>query len=155
MNRRQKNPNTKTFRFFNANPKGRLTGDCVIRAISIATNTDYNDVVMGLAEMMCETGYDMQCPQGFDRYLAKLGWIKQKQPRKDNGKKYTGEEFCKYLNKNLDGWYGEGIVANIGGNHTVAIMPTDNLDKQENWKVFDTWNSTQGSIGNYWIKKEC
>lgn len=154
MNRRQKNPNTKTFRFFNANPKGRLTGDCVIRAISIATKKDYNEVVMGLAETMCETGYDMQCPEGFDRYLAKLGWTKQKQPRKDNGKKYTGEEFCNLLNKY--GWWNcDGIIANIGGNHTVAIMPTDKNDPKENWKVFDTWNSTQGSIGNYWIKKEC
>lgn len=153
MNRRQKYPNTKTFRFFNANPKDRFTGDCVIRAISTATKMNYNDVVMGLAETMCETGYDMQSPEGFDRYLARLGWIKQKQPRKANGTKYTGEEFCKYLNKNLDGWYGEGIIANIGGHHTVAIMPTDNLDKQENWKVFDTWNSTDGSIGNYWVNK--
>lgn len=154
MNRRQKYPNTKTFRFFNANPKGRITGDCRIRAICTATKTDYNKVVMDLARIQCETGYDQTTNQGIAILLKEYGWEKQKQPRKADGSKYTGKQFCKLLNKERrDGWYGEGIVANIGGNHTVAIMPTDNLDSTENWKVFDIWDSTDGCIGNYWIKK--
>lgn len=154
MERRQKYPNTKTFRYFNANPKGRITADCSIRAISKATGLDYNDVVMGLAKVQCETGYEPTMGKGLEIYMESIGWEKQSQPKKASGKKYTGEEFCKYLNKNLDGWYGEGIVANIGGHHMVAIMPTDNLDKQENWKVFDIWDSTDGCIGNYGTKKK-
>lgn len=151
MNRRQKYPNTTTFRFYNANPKGRITGDCRIRAICTATNTDYNQVVMDLAKVQCETGYDQCTGQGIDILMKRYGWVKQKQPRKANGKKYTGEEFCKLLNKEQTEY--EGIVANIGGHHEVAIMPT-HLDRTENWKVFDIWDSTDGCIGNYWIK-EC
>jgi hypothetical protein len=151
MNRRQKYPNTKTFRFFNANPKGRITGDCRIRAICTATKVDYNKVVMDLAEIQCETGYDQCTNQGIDILLERYGWEKQRQPRKANGTKYTGKEFCKLLNKS--GGFGDGIVANIGGHHEVAIMSTDPNDPQENWKVFDIWDSTDGSIGNYWIKK--
>ena len=151
MNRRQKYPNTKTFRFFNANPKNRITGDCRIRAICTATKTDYNKVVMDLARIQCETGYDQVSNQGIDILLKEYGWEKQKQPRKANGTKYTGEQFCKLLNKEKSSL--GGIVANIGGHHVVAIMPTDPLDDKENWKVFDIWDSTEGCIGNYWIKK--
>lgn len=150
--RRQKYPNTTTFRFFNANPKGRLTCDCVTRAICTATGKDYNDVVRDMAEIQIETGYEASSKEGIDRLMQKYGWQKQKQIKKPNGRKYTGVEFCKYLNAHMYGDYGTGIVANLGGNHTVAIMPTDNFDKQENWKVFDIWDSTDGCIGNYWIK---
>ena len=79
-----------------------------------------------------------------------------KQPRKRDGTKFTGKEFCEYLQRYLDdpGVYGvmddEGIeisrniVANIGGNHVVAI---------KDGKVWDIWNSTRGCIGNYWVKE--
>lgn len=151
MNRRQRYPNTKYFRFYNANPKGRITGDCRIRAICTATGTDYNKVVMDLAKIQCETGYDQCANQGIDILLKQYGWEKQPQPRKDNGKKYTGVEFCKWLNDHPE--FRSGIVANMGTHHEVAIMPTDMNDRKENWKVFDIWDSTNGCVGNYWIKK--
>ena len=59
-----------------------------------------------------------------------------KQPRKANNKKYTGKEFCKKHN--------ETCVANIGGHHVVCI---------KNGKVHDIWDSTDGCIGNYWVKE--
>jgi len=151
MERRQKYPNTKTFRYFNANPKGRITADCSIRAISKATGLDYNDVVMGLAQVQCETGYEPTTGKGLEIYMDSIGWEKQSQPKKSSGKKYTGEEFCKLLNKEKKD--SSPIIAHIGGNHIVAIVPTDMNDPQENWKVFDIWDSTDGCIGNYWTKK--
>ena len=54
-----------------------------------------------------------------------------------DGTKYTGKEFCKRARKY------ERYVANLGGNHTVAIV---------NGKVNDIWDSTDGCIGNYWTK---
>lgn len=143
--------NTKTYRFFNANPKGRITGDCVTRAITKATGKDYNDVVMDLARIHVETGYDGETKEGYSRLLEEYGWVKNPQPKKPSGKKYTGEEFCKLLNKEKKD--SSPIIAHIGGNHIVAIVPTDMNDPQENWKVFDIWDSTDGCIGNYWTKK--
>lgn len=35
-NRQKKYPNTDTFEFYNANPSGKYTTDCVARAISAA-----------------------------------------------------------------------------------------------------------------------
>ena len=58
-----------------------------------------------------------------------------KQPRKSDNTKYIGKEFCKMFKGTC--------VANIGGHHIVCI---------KDGKVHDIWDSTDGCIGNYWIK---
>lgn len=144
MGRKEKYPDTETFVFYNQNPHNRFTTDCVIRAISAATRIPYNQVVMEMAELQCKTGFDMSEKVCINRYLASKGWAMHKQPRKADGRKYTGKEFCEAL------WRGDlgienddRIIANIGGHHVVAII---------SWQVWDTWDSTGGSIGNYWTK---
>lgn len=145
MNRQQKYPDTTTFHYHNQNPKNRITTDCVIRAISTATEIPYNQVVMELAKLQCETGYDDGDSKLYDKYLQSKGWIKKHQPRKLENTKYTGKEFCREVYEGTT--WGEGdytrIVAHIGGNHVVAII---------DGKVWDIWNSTDGCIGNYWVK---
>ena len=137
--REEKYPNTETFNFHNANPKNRITGDCVFRAFSLAMGQDYNKTVMEMAELMCETGYALNDSKGEAKYLELKGWTKHPQPKKANGTKYTGKEFCKMIaNKK------ERYIAHIGGHHVVAIV---------NGKVNDTWDSTGGCIGTYWTKK--
>lgn len=140
MKRNEKYPDTNTFRFYNANPKGRITGDCVFRAIATASAIPYNDVVMDLAKIQCETGYDPCEPRTFGKYLESKGFTKHSQLRKYDGTKYTGREFCELLQRTHN---KQKIVANVGGGHTVAII--DN-------KIVDTWNSTEGCVGNYWTK---
>ena len=43
--RREKYPETNTFTYYNANPKGKITCDCVLRAVCTALNEPYNDVM--------------------------------------------------------------------------------------------------------------
>lgn len=133
--RREKYPDTKTFKFYNANPKGKFTGDCVIRAICTALDKRYEEVYRELLELCLKNGYSIASKENYAKYLELQGWTKMKQPRKSNNTKYTGEEFCKIYN----GTY----IANIGGNHVVCI---------KNGKVHDIWDSTDGCIGNYWVK---
>lgn len=45
---------------------------------------------------------------------------------------------------------GMSFIANIGGHHMVCIKETGGLHGSH--KVHDTWNSTDGCIGNYWTK---
>jgi hypothetical protein len=134
--RREKYPDTKTFTFYNANPKGKITCDCVARAVCTALGESYNDVLKEMFNMSIETGYEYTDSKCMDKYLQSKGWTKMKQPRKKNNTKYTGEEFCKI--------YRGTYVANIGGHHVVCI---------KNGKVHDTWDSTDGCIGNYWVKE--
>lgn len=131
-----KYPDTETFTYYNANPKGRITSDCVCRAISTALNQSWEITMIEMAKMACQAGYDPADPKGFDLYLKSKGWKKMKQPRKADNTKYTGSEFCKEF---------KGVcIANIGGHHTVCI---------KDGKVHDIWDSTYKTIGNYWVKK--
>lgn len=138
--RSQKYPDTSTFHFYNANPRNRITGDCAYRAIATATGIDYNEVVMALAKVHCDTGYEPTEGKGLEAYMTSIGWVKHSQPRKPDGTKYTGKEFCKMIQKYH--WTGS-FLCNIGGHHMVAII---------DGKVNDIWDSTDGCIGNYWTK---
>lgn len=150
MNRQQKYPDTSTFHFYNANPKNKFGDDCVIRTIATALGQSWEQTVRELTEVGIKYGYVLNDKHTYDRYLKQKGWIKHKQPRKDDNTKYTGQEFCNLLQGkdnikyNLDILRLQtkgNIIAHIGGNHIVAIV---------NHKVYDTWNSTDGCIGNYW-----
>lgn len=143
MTRQEKYPETSTFHYYNANPKNKITTDCVIRAIATALEQDYNKTVMEMAEMQCKTGYDDGDKKLYDKYLQSKGWRKYNQPRKWDNTKYTGEDWCRELAQNYRTPRYKRIVANIGGHHTVAII---------NYKVWDIWDSTDGCIGNYWVK---
>lgn len=147
MTRQQKYPETSTFHYHNANPHNRITTDCVIRAISTATEIPYNQVVMELAELQCKTGYDDGDVKLYDKYLKSKGWVKYNQPRKADNTKYTGKEWCKQLQEDYDWVINpdkiKRMVAHIGGHHVVAIV---------DGRVWDIWDSTCKTIGNYWIK---
>ena len=148
MTRQQKYPETSTFRYYNANPKGRITTDCVIRAISTATEIPYHQVVMEMAELQCKTCYDDGDAKLYDQYLKSKGWVKYKQPRKPDGTKYTGKEFCKEASQRFE-LLDRNIIANIGGGHIVCIKANSFY---EGHKVWDIWDCTHKCIGNYWIK---
>ena len=97
MKRTEKYPETTTFHYYNANPKNRITGDCTFRAICTALGQTWEETVVEMAMLSCETGYAVNDTKGVEKYMEKKGWIKHKQPRKPDGKKYTGAEFCKML----------------------------------------------------------
>lgn len=147
-----KYPDTDTFHFHNANPKGKITTDCSIRAISTVLGQSWEDTIREMTELSIKTGHFINCNKLIDKYMKLKGFICCKQPRKADNTKYTGEEFCRTLMHPI---YSEDlkltdksfeinrILANIGGHHIVAIM---------SGQIWDTWNSTSGSIGKVWVK---
>ncbi len=146
MKRQDKYPDTQTFHYYNANPKGRITGDCTFRAICTALGQSWEQTVMEMAALSCETGYAINDSKGIERYMELKGWHKCRQPRKWNNTKYTGKEWCELLQSGRELPFSGDItqlVANIGGGHIVAII---------DGKVWDVWDSTDGCIGNYWVK---
>lgn len=138
---------TEVFHFHNANPKGKRTTDCVTRALSTALEIPYETVVRELAELQIKTGYDSADSTLYGKYLKSKGWVKHRQPRCYDNTKYTGKAFCCEIRAGYGGNFPEleyqRIIAHIGGHHIVAIV---------NGKVWDTWDSTDGCIGNYWVK---
>lgn len=137
MTRQQKYPDTNTFKYHNANPKNKITADCVIRALCTALDEPYETVYRELFEFSIKCGYMLNETQCYDKYLQSKGWIKHKQPRKADNTKYTGKEFCERAR------VYENYIINIGGHHIAAIV---------NGKVNDIWDCTYKCVGNYWTK---
>lgn len=143
--------NTKYFNYYNANPKDKKTGDCVIRALSIAMKKSWDDVLTDLYHYAMKYKQMLNDDMLYKKYLKDNGWIMLKQPRKYDNTKYTGFEFCEEIQdgssfKHDDGYEideVDNIIAHIGGHHIVAII---------DGKITDTWDSSGGCIGNIWIK---
>lgn len=151
MRREDRYPETDTFVYYNRNPKNRLTSDCVVRAISTAMDIDYDRVLFEMAYIASETGYGVTDTKCVDAYMKHYGWKKYRQPRHRDNTKFTGRQFCEWLSVNCENGAAGYILCNIGGNHMVAIKPTNHDGINCQYKVHDIWDSTDGCIGNYWV----
>lgn len=124
------------YTFHNANPKNRLTAaDCVPRAISTATGKSWEEVTRSLTEEAIKQYSVLNEKKVYDTWLTRNGWVKNKQPRKRNNKKYTVEEFAALNNK---GTYVVGVASHL----TVVV----------DGEILDTWNCSSKTVGNYWSK---
>lgn len=133
----RKQPNeTSTFHYNNANPKNLRASDCAFRAISLFTGNSWDKVYTDL----CAYGFKMRRAPNekkvYEKYLDDLGYIKQSQPRKSDGTKYTVREFCKR---------SEGTILVSTANHLSCIV---------DGKVNDTWDCGSDCVGNYWKKNK-
>lgn len=124
------------FKKLNVNPKGVKSGDCVIRAITTATKKDYFEVVDEMVKIYKKTGYIINDKHGYEKYLKTLGYEKQKQPRKPDGKKYTLKEF---------------IDIKAEPNKSYIISLANHLTAVENKVLIDIWDCSHKCVLNYWI----
>jgi len=128
-------PETSTFHFHNENPKGRRTGDCVIRAIARASGDSWEDTLTGLFHVGLRVKSELAYRDCYEKYLGERGWLKHKQPRKDDGTKYTVAEWCrKHRNATM--------VVSVA-NHLTCII---------DGKCNDIWNCTGMTVLNYWTR---
>ena len=143
MKRIDKYPDTDTFHYYNANPHNKLAGDCVIRAVCTVLEQTWEQTLKEMCDIGIKYGYVPSDDKVIARYMESKGWYKLKQPRKLDNTKYTGKEFCNHIDDLIPYYSGERVLANIGGHHIVAIV---------DGKVNDIWDSTDGCIGNFWVK---
>lgn len=127
--------NPSVFQYFNANPMGNNTNDCVIRSICGVTGREWDDVMLDLTMFAIKHKRMIDDPDLYTKYLKQNGWKKHGQPKKNNGKKYTAYEWAPTFK-------GKAI-AHVGAHHMVMIS---------HGKVWDTWYSLDGIVGNYWTK---
>lgn len=132
--RQEKYPETKTFHYYNANPKNRITGDCTFRAIALAIGKSWESVVREYTELMIQTGYYDSRPSFTTRFLNQFGWVKHSQPRHTDGTKFTVRELARSSKQTM-------IVTMAG--HMTCI---------KDGKVWDIWDCGDKCVGNYWTK---
>ena len=123
------------FIFCNPNPENNLVGDCVIRAISIATSTDWDTVYANI----CVQGYEMKdMPSSnsvWSAFLLNNGFKRYVIPN-ECPDCYTVKDFCKD--------HSRGCFILATGTHVVTCI---------NGNHFDTWDSSN-EVPIFYFKKE-
>ena len=119
----------------NPNPKNRIVGDCVVRAISILLNKTSEEVY----EDICVLGremYDMPSSnEVWSEYLYSKGYTRKIIPDRCPAC-YTVRQFCE------DHRFGEYLLAM--GTHVVTVIDGN---------YYDTWDSGQEIPIYYWRKE--
>lgn len=125
----------------NVNPKNRKTGDCSTRALVGTLRLPYADVLKMQMEETLKTFYDPTSKQIMEQVLGHFGYVKVKQPRKANGKKYTvGEMDMLLTEKQLH----DGVLVTVANHHTCITRG----------HVVDIWDCRNMCVGNYYVKPE-
>lgn len=120
----------------NPNPKGRSSGDCVIRAISIAQNMSWDETYIALCAMGLEIGDWGNNNDVWSVYLRRCGYKRYVIPNTCPDC-YTINDFA---NENPTGTF---ILCT--GTHVVAVIDGD---------YYDAWDSGREVPIYYWQKEK-
>ena len=123
----------------NVNPKNRRTGDCSTRALVSTLNISYEDALKLQIKYALKTFYDPTSKQVMEKVLNEFGYVKMKQPRKYDGKKYKVKELDEIISKEVR---NRGVLVTVANHHTCIVG--DN--------IIDIWNCGNKSVGNYYVK---
>lgn len=121
---------------YNNNPKKKRGNDCVVRAISFATQTLWEDVYWELAKLGIKKGLMLNDNKNWKAYLKRQGYQQNKMPRREDNTRYTVEEFT-------------NEIAEDGKTYIVSI--SKHLTVIKGKKLYDTFDCSKKSVGNYWI----
>ena len=131
----------------NNNPKNKKTCDCTVRAFMEITDLTIEQIIQELTAIYLKTGWFINDPKCYDKWLKDKGYVKQKQIKHADNSKYTAHEFCNYLNDNMKD--KTPVIAHVGGHHISVFIYTE----ENGYMVQDIWDCTNKCVGNYWIKK--
>ena len=136
--------NTEYYTYYNANPKNKLGGDCVIRAIALATGQSWEQTVRELTELGIKHGLVCNDQKLYPKYLESKGFIQAKEPRDVCNRKMLVKEWMKE-EEIYPGNHKSIIVANVGSHHVTCII---------DGTVHDIWNSSTQTMHKYWWKRK-
>ena len=124
-------------KYYPTNLKKDLTGDCVLRAVSIATEIDYLEVRDSLFDIAKELGRMPNSQIVYETYLESLGWVKNKPLRKSNNKKYRLQNITKDMIPSRAIFHTS--------NHIAAVIDGE---------LHDTWNCGPWCANSYYTRGE-
>ena len=120
--------------YYNPNPKGAMTGDCVIRAVSKVTGRSWDETYLILASY----GFDQKKLSNTDSvwgsYLKDSGFTRETVPNTCPNC-YTVRDFCRN--------HPHGVYILGTGTHVVAVIDGN---------YYDSWDSGKEVPIYYWRK---
>ena len=120
----------------NVNPKGWKTGDCVVRAITTATDMEWIEVFDALTEIGRKKCRLVDDKIVFEKFLQDQGFIRCKMPRHADNSRYTVEE----------------LVNEEGEGNILVMLVAHHLTCSVGTTLVDTWDCRYKSVGNYYKK---
>lgn len=136
--------------YYQPNPMGRSTGDCVIRGLSAVLDISWQETLRRLARyghtrVNCQTIYKALLLD--EKFTWKPGPVLR-------GRYLSGAEFCREMSLRCTG--GQRILASLGRSHVAAVIPVrENSGDQPDYRVLDSWDSTDRPVIGYWISPPC
>lgn len=116
------------FKYYNRNPHNEKLPDCVCRAISLATDTDYHDIQRLLFENGGINECDELCVDCYSIILCEIGY------KIYNGRGATVEEIAEH-------YPNSKLLLRLDGHLTCCI----------NGNCYDIWDCTNESVDVYWV----
>ena len=129
---------------FNENPTDNLVGDCAVRALAGVLEISWEEAAWKLAEAGDFVCTHINRLTNIEKCLADEGFEKHG-PIRRNGHVLNGKEFCDLIHDMFEA--GTKLYAYPGHSHAVAILVFDG-----DYKIVDTWDSTNHPIIGYWAK---
>lgn len=116
------------FIYYNVNPNDEIIGDCVVRAISLALNIDYNIVVKLLINNSKYFNCDLLVKDCYGKLLDDMGFNCY------DGTGFDVKELAEYF-------FDKKLLIRTEG-HLLCALYGD---------VYDTWNSSHEMVDCFWI----
>ena len=116
------------FKYWNINPDGESTGDCVIRAISLALNEDYYDTIGDLIKNSDYFNCDLLVKECYSNMLDSLGF-----------KRYDG--MGRTVKEVAEDFYNDKLIIRIEGHLTCSLYGD----------IYDIWNPSSEIVDCFWI----
>jgi len=136
---------TMYFTYRQVNPKNKNAGDCVVRALASAMGLEWETVYDALCELGRKYKLMPNDDRCFEKYLEQNGWVRRKQPRKFDNTKYTGKEFCDYLDETRKR-NRTPIILSIGCQHLSSIE----WNSVSGYTICDSWDCSDSCVGKYY-----
>lgn len=121
---------------YNPNPTGRKVGDCAVRAVAKALNTDWETAYAMISSNGFQMGDMPSSNSVWGSVLRQNGFYRKAIPNTCPDC-YTIEDFAKD--------HPHGIFVVGTGGHVVTI---------EDGRVFDSWDSSKEIPQYFWYRKE-
>lgn len=124
------------YQHFNSNPLQRTVGDCAVRAVAKALNTDWETAYVMIAINGYKMG-DMPSSDSVWGAVLRQNGFYRKAIADHCPECYTAEDFCKD--------HPEGVYVLGFGGHVATVI---------NGTLYDSWDSSNEIPAYYWYRKE-
>tara|TARA_Y100001970_G_C14251039_1_gene871908 strand:- start:2534 stop:2974 length:441 start_codon:yes stop_codon:yes gene_type:complete len=131
------------YKYFPLTTKKHKVGDCVIRAISIASGLDYKKVMTDLFERGLALGRLPNTQKVYEPYLEELGFVKQKPQYNVEHDEATDDE---YLRKRRM----KDVLVDY--NKSYIFLTSQHLTAVVNGEHRDVWNCGAWCANSYYVK---